>query len=161
MHTPGPDSPYTCTRGDWCSESFLTKHELSVHVLGCFYPCPEPGCSETGLKWGREISRHINMHQSEKKRSALFSQLMTQDVTWEQSLFASRWFVVKSENEILLVQNHSVNINVQLGQYRLQYNARIIKISQWTLNKHIWANPGFRIIHRVVDNIDHWSTFFA
>ena len=75
VHTPGQDGPYTCTRGDWCSESFNTKYELSVHLKGCFYPCPEPGCGVTGLKWEREISRHINMHKRENERSARLPRL--------------------------------------------------------------------------------------
>ena len=90
MHKPGPDSPHICTRGDWCNAICETKYEFAVHLSSCFYPCPEPGCDVTGLKWAREITRHMNMHKSLKERSSRISQVMTQGVAWDRSLFASR-----------------------------------------------------------------------
>ena len=69
--------PMECERF-FCHASFNCLREKKAHMAACFWVCPEPGCTRTGLKWRQEVRLHKQSHLQRYEKLARIEGYLTQ-----------------------------------------------------------------------------------
>lgn len=69
--------PLECERF-FCHALFTSLLEKKEHMASCFWVCPEPECTRTGLKWKQEVISHQQSHARKSAKLARIAQYLAE-----------------------------------------------------------------------------------